>query len=97
MTRNEIISNLITYATVVVIFEPPADPAMKMASLYLSNKMTGHIDESGRLLGLMKFAGDGASPKLLFFPGDEKSSISSFNIMPVLFERIPLPNLRTFG
>lgn len=44
---------------VVVIFEPPADPKIKIASLFLSNTITGHIDESGRFPGSMKLAGEG--------------------------------------
>lgn len=67
-----------------MIFDPPADPAMNTASLFLSSTISGHIDESGRLFGAMKFAGDGRNPKPFVLPGVEKSSISSFNMIPVL-------------
>lgn len=85
-----------TYARVVVILEPPAEPAIRMASSFLSSTMNGHMEESGRLLGSMKFAFEGRRPKPFFKPGDEKSSISSFNMMPVVFERTSLPNLNEF-
>lgn len=86
--------NSLTYATVVVIFEPPADPAMKTTSPFSFKTITGHMDESGRLPGLMKLAGEGSRPNPFFFPGDAKSSIWSFNMMPVLLERIILPKLQ---
>lgn len=79
--------------TVVVIFEPPADPDTKTTSPFLSKMMLGHIEDSGRLPGLIKLAGDGRNPTPLAFPGLEKSSISLFKMIPVLFERTVPPNL----
>ena len=46
--------------------------------------MKGLIDESGRLPGLMKFAGDGLKPKGFFPFGNEKSFISLFMMIPVM-------------
>ena len=39
--------------------------------------------DKGRLPGLMKFAGDGGTPKSFVIFGDEKSSIWSLKIIPV--------------
>lgn len=65
----------VTCVLVVVIREPPADPPTKMASPYSSKTIIGHIEESGRLPGLMKLAGDGSRSKPFDIPGVEKSSI----------------------
>lgn len=77
-----------------MIFDPPAAPSTNSTFRSPSNKMVGHIEDSGILCGLMKFAGDGGIPYELFFPGIEKSSIPSFRIIPVRFEMILHPNLK---
>lgn len=76
-----------------MIFEPPADPSTITTFLFSSKTIAGHIEERGRLPGRIKFAGDGNKWKPFFIPGDEKSSISPFKIMPVLLERTRLPKL----
>lgn len=56
--------------------------------------MDGHIDDIGRLPGLMKFDGDIGKSMSLTKPGREKSSISSFSKIPVCLERSLAPNLK---
>ena len=51
----------------------------------------GTIDDKSLLQGLMKLAGLGGTPNLLGKPGEEKSSISSFRMIPVDFEANPAP------
>lgn len=85
----------LTKATAVVILLPPAAPMAKTTSPFSSVIIEGHIEDIGFLPGAMKFTGDGGSPKLFVIFGDEKSSISSFNIIPVLSEAKPAPNLET--
>lgn len=80
-------------ATEVVILVPPAAPTNIFTSPLLSSIIDGHMDDRGRLPGLIKFAGEGATLKKLVLLGEEKSSISLFKIMPVLFEIIQLPKL----
>lgn len=82
----------LTYVTDVVIFDPPAPPIKSTTLLSESNTMDGHIDDNGRLPGLMKFDGD--IGKSLTEPGREKSSISSFSKIPVCLERSLAPNLK---
>lgn len=53
--------------------------------------INGVIEESGRLRGLMKLAGAGGSSSGVTSDGAEKSSISSFNTMPVEGDNTPAP------
>jgi hypothetical protein len=80
--------------TDVVIFVPPAAP-MTMRTLLLSEraKMVGVMEDNGRLPGWMKLAVLGGTPKALVMLGDEKSSISSFKMMPVCDDANPAPKL----
>ena len=67
-----------------MILDPPAPPITAYNDpLSLNSRMTGLMDESGRLPGRMKLAGEGTKPKELFALGVEKSSISLFMMMPV--------------
>lgn len=75
----------------------PAAPRLSRTSPFLSVIIVGVIDDNGRFPGLMKFAGDAAKPYALVCPGVEKSSISSFNIIPVLIERLIAPKLEKHG
>lgn len=52
----------LTYAAVDVILEPPADPLTNTASLFSSTRINGHVDDSGRFIGAIKFAGEGENP-----------------------------------
>ena len=52
----------LTWATAVVILVPPAAPSTMLASPFSSTMMVGHIDDSGRFPGLMKFSLDGSTP-----------------------------------
>ena len=80
--------------TDVVIFVPPAAP-MTMRTLLLSEraKMVGVMEDKGLLPGWMKLAVLGGTPKALVMFGDEKSSISSFKMMPVCVDANPAPKL----
>ena len=68
--------------------EPPAAPtAMYKASAARvalgCSTMTGEMEDSGRLPGRMKFAGDGMKPNALLVLGMLKSFISLLRIRPV--------------
>lgn len=43
----------LTYAVVTVIFDPPAAPAPRTKSPFLSVNTVGHIDDIGRFPGFM--------------------------------------------
>jgi len=45
-----------------VIFEPPAAPAARTKSPFLSVNIVGHMEDIGRLPGFMKLAGDDGIP-----------------------------------
>lgn len=75
--------NSLTYAIDDVIFVPPAAPINISTFLFSSNIIVGHIEDNGIFRGRMKFDGDGGAPYELFIPGTEKSSIPSFNMIPV--------------
>lgn len=81
-------------AVAVVIFVPPAAPVTSWTLLFSSTKMAGHIEDKGLFPGLMKFAGDGGTPKAFVMLGAEKSSISSLRMIPVLLERTCEPKLQ---
>ena len=51
------------------------------------------MEDSGLLPGLMKLVGEGGSLKKLVMFGEEKSSISSFRMIPVDGDMMPDPNL----
>lgn len=53
--------------------------------------IVGDMDDKGRFPGTIKLAGAGGGSSLETLLGMEKSSISLFNTMPVLSERIPEP------
>ena len=55
--------------------------------------IVGHVEERGIFPGLMKLFGDGGIPKSEVMLGDEKSSISSFIMIPVLGDITIEPNL----
>lgn len=77
-----------------VILEPPAAPTTSLTLFVLSAKTAGHMEDIGRFPGLMKLAGEGGMPNALVILGEEKSSISSLNKIPVLFPVTPEPNLK---
>lgn len=77
-----------------MIFDPPAPPINSATLLFESKIIDGHIDDNGRLPGLMKFDGDASKPFGFLKPGREKSSISSFRRMPVFLERSRAPSLK---
>lgn len=52
------------------------------------------MDDNGRFPGLMKLDGEGGIPKAFVMLGEEKSSISSLNSIPVRFPVTPEPNLK---
>lgn len=54
----------------------------------------GHMEDNGRFPGTIKLAGEGGMLKPLVRLGEEKSSISSFRIIPVLSEAKPAPKLK---
>lgn len=83
-----------TSATAVVILLPPAAPMTKTTSPFASVITDGHIEDKGLLPGAIKLAGEGGRPKAFVILGEEKSSISSFKIMPVLSDAKPAPNLQ---
>ena len=57
--------------------DPPAAPVVKnTVELSANSAITGEMDESGRLPGAMKLAGEGSKPNEFRRPGWEKSSIS---------------------
>ena len=58
-------------------------------------KMEGTMEDNGILCGLIKLFGEGGIPNALVILGAEKSSISLFKIIPVLFDRTFAPNLYT--
>jgi hypothetical protein len=63
---------------------PPAAPIASFTFPALTTNIAGLMGERGLFLGLAKLFGDGGSPKSLMISGNEKSSISSLNIIPVL-------------
>lgn len=83
-----------TKATAVVILLPPAAPTAKITSSFPSVIKEGHIEDRGLFPGFMKLIGDGGIPKLFVIFGEEKSSISSLRIIPVLSDANPAPNLK---
>lgn len=79
-----------------MILVPPTDPTTKRTcSLAVSITMIGAMEDKGRLPGWMKLAGLGGTPKKLMTPGEEKSSISSFKMMPVCSDMNLAPKLNT--
>jgi hypothetical protein len=52
------------------------------------------MEDNGRFPGLMKLDGEGGMPKAFVMLGEEKSSISSLNNIPVRFPVTPEPNLQ---
>jgi hypothetical protein len=83
-----------TCATDVVIFVPPAAPTTSWTVPFWSTTIEGDIDDSGLFPALIKLATEGGMSKLLVMLGDEKSSISSFRIIPVLSDINPAPKLQ---
>ena len=78
----------------VVILLPPAPPISNRGnSLTGSTTMVGAMDDRGLFPGSIKFAGDGRMPHSLTLFGDEKSSMSSLNKIPVLWPYMPEPKL----
>lgn len=77
-----------------MILVPPEAPTTERTLLVVAlTTMVGVIEDNGRLPGLMKLAGLGGTPKALVTLGDEKSSISSFRMMPVCSDVNPAPKL----
>lgn len=76
-----------------VILLPPAPPISSSTSPLRFKRMVGAIDESGALAGAMKFAGEAAKPYEFTWPGREKSSMPSFNMMPVDLDTMREPKL----
>ena len=62
--------------------------------VWLSMMMVGHVDERGIFPGLMKLFGEGGMPKPEVMLGEEKSSISSFMMIPVFGDMNTEPKLR---
>ena len=60
-----------------MILVPPDAPTTRDTWPSSLTAIDGHIDERGRLRGLMKLAGDAGTPNELVVLGVEKSSISS--------------------
>ena len=85
--------HVLTQATAEVIFDPPAAPITLATEPSGLMNIAGDMDDSGLLPGTMKLAGDGRSPKKLVMFGEEKSSISSLKIIPVLIPLSFEPNL----
>lgn len=86
----------LTYATAVVILDPPAAPIDNIISFFaVSIRRLGVIEDSGILRGAMKFTSAGSTLYALILPGIAKSSMPSFKTIPVLFPTSPLPNLET--
>ena len=94
LSTYKIYNYVLTYTTDEVILIPPAPPIISWTSPFLSTIITGHIDDSGILPGAIKLAGDAGTPYEFTFPGVEKSSISSFMIMPVVKDRMRDPKLK---
>ena len=92
-TRGENMIFGLTMATAVVICVPPEPPISSLTLPRRSVMIDGHIDDIIRLPGSMKFVSDGFTPKMFIMSGEEKSSISSFKMMPVVFDTNLLPNL----
>ena len=82
-----------TQAVAVVILDPPAAPTTILTSPRPSTNTDGHMDDSGRLPGSILLAGEGGIPKSLGLSDVAKSSISSFQMMPVRFPNTSDPNL----
>ena len=66
----------LTWATAVVMMEPPDPPATNLTFLCSSKIITGTPLDKGLLPGFIKFTGDGGSPNSFGIPGALKSSIS---------------------
>jgi hypothetical protein len=65
--------------TALIIRKLPAAPiAMCSLPLGMNSTITGEMEESGRLLGSIKFAGDGRRPRAFCELGSEKSFILLF-------------------
>ena len=78
----------------MVILVPPEAPTTERTLLVVAlTMMVGVIEDNGRLPGTMKLAGLGGTPKALVTSGDEKSSISSFRMIPVCSDVNPAPKL----
>lgn len=75
------------------MYEPPAAPTTSLTLPSGLVKMEGHIEDNGRLPLNIKFAGEGGIPKIFVMFGDEKSSISSLNMIPVRDPLLLDPNL----
>ena len=73
---------------------PPAAPITERTVPSVLTTMVGVMEDKGRLPGLIKFAGLGGTPKAFVTLGEEKSSISSFKMMPVCSDVNPAPKLR---
>ena len=77
-----------------MILVPPADPTTSRGLFKLVlTKTVGVMEDNGLLPGLMKLVGDGGSLKKFVMFGEEKSSISSFKIIPVEGDMMPDPKL----
>ena len=85
---------IVTIAVWEVIFVPPDAPVISLTfPVALSMMIVGHVEERGIFPGLMKLFGEGGIPKSEVMLGDEKSSISSFMMMPVLGDITREPKL----
>jgi len=83
----------LTCGTAEEILVPPAAPTTKTASPSELTTINGLIDDRGIFPGAMKFSGEGGISKALVILGAEKSSISSFKIIPVLIDLTLAPKL----
>ena len=85
---------IITRAVCEVILVPPEAPETILTlCLFLSTIITGHVEDMGLFPGLMKFCGDGGTPKELVTLGELKSSIWLLNMIPVFGDIFTLPKL----
>ena len=78
-------------ALALVIEVPPVAPIASFKSPALSTNIAGVMEKRGLLPGLAKLFGEDGSPKLFMISGNEKSSISSLNIIPVLGDIVSAP------
>ena len=80
----------LTDATADIILGPPDAPRTSITLSLESVMMVGDIDDMGRAPGLIRLYLDGTSPYIFGSVGFvEKSSIWSFNIIPVDGDIIP--------
>lgn len=78
----------------VVILVPPEAPMTILALPFSSIIILGVIEDKGLFPGTIKLAGDGSKPNKLVMPGDEKSSITLFIMIPVDNVVNPAPKLK---